>query len=480
MTPMVSADELDRALRAAGFADDELLALARAGEQAAGQDLADHAATAAGHELAAHAAGCHARAARALLARLPARSLRSPAERIAGEALLRSTADRAWRLFARHRAALYDRLTAGRSRWVRVEELLAQAAQLLPGVLPGPQELAAEAGRRLADKDGVEVAQGLLVAQWLADPVIGRHLCLAMLRPTAAAIARREEFERAGELDLGCVRLQARGEVGYLNFHHPRFLNAEDDETLAVQELACDLILLHPGLRMGVLRGDAVEHPRHRGRRIFSAGLNLTRLYHGQLSNLFYLVRDLGLVNKLYRGLLVDDDPLAAEWEETLEKPWLAVVEGFAIGGGCQLLLVMDHVIAASGAWCNLPARKEGIIPGCANLRLSRRVGERLAREAILFDRSFPVDAPQASGLVDQVCAPERIDAAVEDCVRNALGSGMVSAAGNRRALRIAAEPLDLFRAYMADYAREQAWCLHSEQLVANLERNWKAAQRPT
>jgi len=57
-------------------------------------------------------------------------------------------------------------------------------------------------------------------------------------------------------------------------------------------------------------------------------------------------------------------------------------------------------------------------------------------------------------------------------------GSGVVSAAGNRRALRIEEEPLDAFRRYMAVYAREQAHCHFSPALIANLERNWDAANR--
>ena len=54
----------------------------------------------------------------------------------------------------------------------------------------------------------------------------------------------------------------------------------------------------------------------------------------------------------------------------------------------------------------------------------------------------------------------------------------MVSAAGNRRALRIAEEPLDAFRRYMAVYAREQAHCHFSPALIANLEKNWDAKNR--
>jgi thioesterase DpgC len=54
----------------------------------------------------------------------------------------------------------------------------------------------------------------------------------------------------------------------------------------------------------------------------------------------------------------------------------------------------------------------------------------------------------------------------------------MVSAGGNRKAMRVQTEPLDRLREYMVVYAREQAFCHLSEQLTHNLERHWQAKQR--
>jgi thioesterase DpgC len=431
----------------------------------------------------ARAVGRFCAAGRTLLGHLPLRSRRTPPEREAGEAIVQAMASAAWAFFGRWRGPIYDELTAGRTRALRIDELARAGAALLPGILPDESELAGERELLLKDKDGLELHQGLFFSQLLADRAIGLHLLAAMLRPTPFALEHLEQFQAEGTLDLGPVRVDARGDAGYLCFKHLRYLNAEDDETVLAQERACDLILLHPGLRMGVLRGDPVEHPRYKGRRLFSSGLNLTALYQGKLSFLFYVTRDLGLVNKFYRGLIVDDAALEAERlatqpESTVEKPWLAVVDGFAIGGGCQLLLVMDYVIAESGAYCSLPARKEGIIPGCANLRLPRFMGERMARQAIMFDRTFYVDSPDAAALINEVRARDRIDEAAEASIRNALGSGMVSAGGNRKALRVQTEPLDTLRAYMSTYALEQAFCHRSEQLTGNLERYWNATQR--
>ncbi len=411
------------------------------------------------------------------LDRLPLRSKRTEAERAEASRVRESLLAETGRVARSNRREIYDRLTEGGKRRVRVDDLVYRAAELWPGLVPTRDEVAREAERMQMDKDGREIQQGILVSELLSDPEIGAHLMSSMLAPTEEARARLPELEARGSIDLGAARVEARGEVGYVFMKHPRFLNAEDDETRGPLEVAIDLVLLHPGLKMGVLRGEPVEHPKYSGKRIFSSGINLTRLYHGKISYLFYLVRDLGLVHKLYRGLALEPQSLDG-LETTIEKPWMAVVDGFAIGGGCQILLVVDYVVAEEGAYFNLPARKEGIIPGAANLRLPRFMGERMARQAILFDRTFRVDEPDARRLVKEVHPPKEIDAAVERAVANALGSGMVSASGNRKALRVQLEPLDTFRRYMAMYAREQAYCHLSEQLIGNLEKHWQAKSR--
>jgi thioesterase DpgC len=138
----------------------------------------------------------------------------------------------------------------------------------------------------------------------------------------------------------------------------------------------------------------------------------------------------------------------------------------------------MDYVLAARGAFMTLPARKEGIIPGAANMRLPRFTGERIAREAILYERRLDCDSPEGRMICDEVVAPEEMDAAIERVVENFTGSGIVSAASNRRAFRVTQEPLDLFRRYFSAYARDQAYCHFSPALIANLERHWNAKTR--
>jgi len=413
----------------------------------------------------------------AMLDELPPRSRRNTPQRAAGTTLVDAMMALCSEFYRIHRRPMYQRLSGRFANAVRIDELLWSAAERWPGVLPSRAELAGESRRMQADKDGRELHQGLFVSQLCADASIGNHLLGSMLAPTEEARERLDEFVAKGALDLGTARVEAHGEVGYVYFTHPHYLNAEDDETLGPLEVAVDLVLLHPRIRLGVLRGDPVNHPKYKGRRIFSAGINLTRLYHGKQSYLFYLLRDMGVVNKIFRGLATPGPRLPGA-ETNIEKPWLAVVDGFAIGGGCQLLLVVDYVIAEAGAYFSLPARKEGIIPGCANLRLARFLGAKLAREAILFGKAFEVESAQASTLINEVHPRAELDRAVEDFATRAASSGLIATAANRRALRVATEPLDTLRQYFVVYAAEQAFCHLSERLIENLERHWRAGER--
>jgi (3,5-dihydroxyphenyl)acetyl-CoA 1,2-dioxygenase len=429
----------------------------------------------------------------ALVGRLPARERRTEEERAAREAIVELLGDARELYLRAHASELYDILTADRTNSVRIEELVYAAAERVPGLVPSRAEIDAERERRLAEKEGVELDQGRLLAHILGSPRAGRHLLGAMLEPTAEALERLERFQATGEADLGPVRVTRRGRAGFLELSNPRHLNAEDGVTLAPTERGVDLILLDPAIEVGVFRGAVVDQRPYAGERVFGAGINLTHLYYGRIDFLFYLIRDLGYVNKIYRGIrdrgirdrgirtregAAVNAPEYGAGEETTEKLWIAAVEKFAIGGHCQLLHVVDHVIATRGSRLYLPARKEGIIPGASNLRLPRFVGDRAARQAILSGREWTAGEPDADLLCDEVVEPAEIDHALEARIEALTSSGLINATANRSVLRIGQEPLDLFREYMAMYAREQAYCHLSPALVRNLEQHWNAHRR--
>ncbi len=406
----------------------------------------------------------------------PGGPTRSPQEQAAVESIAATMNDARDGFLRSHAGQLYDVLTAGRTRLLRLEELLPAAAAAVPGLVPTAAELAAERARKLPDKAGIEFAQGLLTGHLLALPEPGRHLIGAMLQPLPEALDRVGELTQTGRVDLGPVRVTRHGRAGVLELSNPRHLNAEDDVTLQPTEIAVDLILLDPAIEVGVIRGGVVDHPRYPGVRVFGSGVNLTRLYNGQVDFLFFLVRDLSYVNKIFRGISV---PATGPGRpRKIEKLWIAAVERLAVGGACQLLHVVDHVIATRGSRLFLPARNEGIIPGASNLRLPRFVGDRAARQAILSGREWVAGEPDAMQLVDEVVELDAVDAAVAARVDALTSSGLVNAVANRAALRAGAEPVDAFREYMAEFSVEQARCHLSAALVANLEVHWNARSR--
>jgi thioesterase DpgC len=414
----------------------------------------------------------------ALRARLPGKPARSADEAAANDAIDRKAQNLRELFLAAHVEELYGRLTAERSRFLRVEQIVRDAAGLVPGLTPDQPALAAESARPLKDKEGIEIDHAILLSHVLAQPEIGRHLCQAMLLPRAETLDLLPRLAEDEPIDLGTACLIRTDKASIVEMRNPAALNALDETTLAPLETAIDLAILDRATEIAVLRGGRVDHPKYAGRRICSAGINLTHLYQGKISFLFYFQHVMGYENKMLRGLARPDalpDDLAGA---TIEKPWIGAVDTFAIGGGCQHLLVMDYVLAEAGAYLTLPARKEGIIPGMANLRLPRFVGDRLARQAIMYGRRFDCDSAEGRLICDEIAPAGGMDRALERIVQGLSSSGPVSAVGNRRQFRIGQEPLDLFRRYLALYAKEQAWCHFSPGLIANLERHWNAQSR--
>src|SRR3954464_13450971 len=231
----------------------------------------------------------------------------------------------------------------------------------IPG-LPTREEVAREAAKPQKDKAGLEIAQGEFLGAVLADPVAGTRLVEKMLEPIG--LDRLDELRGTGRGDLGAAGVGRRGDVGVLERRNPRHLNAEDDTTLPASETAVDLMLADPAIEICVLRGGVVEHPRYAGRRILGAGLNLTHLYQGRISYLFFPVRDLGFVNKVFRG----------------DKLWIAAAETYAIGGACQLLLAGDHNIAPGGRRPPPPATPRRGGAAASRCRPATRASSRVPR----------------------------------------------------------------------------------------------------
>ncbi|TDC49303.1 enoyl-CoA hydratase/isomerase family protein [Micromonospora sp. KC207] len=398
-----------------------------------------------------------------VLADLPPRAGREPRQQ---ELADRVHADcRALRegFVRRHAAALYRELTGDLTGRLRLPEVAFGAAKLVPGLVPTAEQIAAELRHEQAGKEGREIDQGILFGALLAVPREGEHLVESMLAPAPRSLGLAESFARAGQAELGTVRLSRSDGVTTLEVHNDRCLNAEDNRLAEDMETAVDLVLLDPATRVGVLRGAPMSHPRYAGRRVFSAGINLRDLHRGRISYVdFLLARELGYLNKIVRGLFTGDG------SPTVQKPWVAVVESFAIGGGAQLAMVFDRVIAAADAYFSLPAAQEGIVPGASNLRLIRRAGSRIARQMILGGRKVWAHEPDARLLCDEVADPREIEAVTARAAEQLSAPAVVA---NRRMLGLAEEPPERFREYLAAFAGEQARRLYSDDVLGKVRR---------
>ncbi|MFE7838952.1 enoyl-CoA hydratase/isomerase family protein [Streptomyces sp. NPDC057474] len=412
-----------------------------------------------------------------LIASLPPRAERAAAQQQDAAAAHDAARTVRRRFLAVHAERVYAELTDNLTLTPRLDELADLAATRFPGLVPTRAQLADEARHMQRNKEGWEIAVGIFFQAVLNAPTAGTHLLRSMLRPTPRARRALLGYELTGRADLGIATVTRHDGIAHLELCNDEFLNAEDDAAVEALETGTDLVLLDPASHVGVLRGAAQTHPAHAGRRVFSAGINLTHLYHGDISLLgFLLRREAGYIAKFVRGLCLDDSAGDGWWPDA-DKPWIGAVDAFAIGGGMQILPTMDRVVAADDAWFSLPAMQEGLVPGVANMRLLHLTGSRLSRQLIFWGRKLRATDPQASLFVDETAPADAMDTAVRTAAER-LDHPAVGA--NRRMLNLVEEPFDLFRRYLAQYAYEQACQLHSPALITTLERTWISRNRGT
>jgi enoyl-CoA hydratase len=175
------------------------------------------------------------------------------------------------------------------------------------------------------------------------------------------------------------------GRVGYITFNRPEALNAlnsalMDKVVAAVQEFDHD-----PGCGAIVLRGSD---------RAFAAGADITEM-----------------VGQDYQQVLFTD--LFGAWDTfaATRTPVIASVAGYALGGGCEVAMMCDIIIAADTAKFGQPEIKLGTIPGIGGTqRLTRAVGKAKAMDLILTGRMMDAHEAEQAGLVARVVDASTLD----------------------------------------------------------------------
>jgi crotonobetainyl-CoA hydratase len=123
--------------------------------------------------------------------------------------------------------------------------------------------------------------------------------------------------------------------------------------------------------------------------------------------------------------------------QHVTDKPLIAAVNGFALGGGCELVLACDLAVASTAASFGLPEVSRGLIAGGGGVfRLARVVPRRVATEMILTGRPISAADALGYGLVYQVVAPEELLPAAQSLARAICANGPLAVSASKRLLR--------------------------------------------
>ena len=180
------------------------------------------------------------------------------------------------------------------------------------------------------------------------------------------------------------VRLEAE-KVGVITLNRPKQLNALNDQLM--NELGAALKAFDADATIGCMVITGSE-------KAFAAGADIAAMAGYSFAD-------------VYR-----DDYITRNWEQirSIRKPVIAAVSGFALGGGCELAMMCDFIIAADNARFGQPEIKLGVIPGAGGTqRLPRAIGKAKAMDLALTGRMMDAAEAERAGLVSRVVALDKL-----------------------------------------------------------------------
>ena len=175
------------------------------------------------------------------------------------------------------------------------------------------------------------------------------------------------------------ITIDVRGRTGLLILNRPKQLNALNDALM--DELGDALLKLDADPEIGVIVITG-------GDKAFAAGADIGAMAHRSYADVY------------------KSDFITKNWEtiRRVRKPVIAAVAGYALGGGCELAMMCDIVIAAENAKFGQPEIRLGVIPGAGGTqRLPRAVGKAKAMDLILTGRMMDAVEAERAGLVSRV-----------------------------------------------------------------------------
>ena len=181
------------------------------------------------------------------------------------------------------------------------------------------------------------------------------------------------------------IQLEPRGDIAIIKINRPDALNAVNTDVIAELSRTIDIVGADDGIRAVIITGV--------GERSFCAGADIAYMVNiDPMKAEKYASSAQAVLNKI----------------ERLEKPVIAAVNGFALGGGCELALVCDIRIASSNAKIGQPEVTIGIPPGWGGTqRLVRIVGPAKAKELVFTGKMITAEEAAQIGLVNKVVSLE-------------------------------------------------------------------------
>ncbi|HEY7592178.1 MAG TPA: enoyl-CoA-hydratase DpgD [Actinophytocola sp.] len=241
------------------------------------------------------------------------------------------------------------------------------------------------------------------------------------------------------------VRYDKRGRVAHIVLDRPRVLNAMDRRMHAELAEVWDDFESDEDIWVGVLSGA--------GDRAFSVGQDLVELAD------------------LIRGGTAGDSTFGSRnkpgWPRLTErfalaKPIIAKVRGYAFGGGFELALACDVIVAADDAAFALPEARLGLVPGAGGVfRMVRQLPFRTAAGYLLTGRQLTAARAYELGLVNEVTTPDELDDCVDRWVEDILRCAPLSVRAIKEAAHTSAA-LSLEHAFATRYVWEEAR-MHSD-----------------
>lgn len=209
------------------------------------------------------------------------------------------------------------------------------------------------------------------------------------------------------------IIFQVEDGIAWITFNRPKTLNALNTALIEEFSIALDKIFENEDIRVLVLTGA--------GEKSFVAGADITELAtFNALQAKCFSETGYAIMNKL----------------QELPVPVIAAVNGFALGGGCEIALACDFIYAADNAMFGLPEITLGIIPGFGGTqRLPRLIGKNMAKEMIFTGKMISAQEAAAIGMVNKVCPQAQLMAEVVATARTMASKGKVSLRAAKQAI---------------------------------------------